>query len=351
MTESRQTDPVHVADAPAQLLSFVTASWMTQAIYVATYLGIPDLLASGAKKSEELAAATNAHAPSLHRLLRALVTIDICIERDDGGFELAPLGSLLRTDAPGSLRSWTLYWGGQLWSTWSHLLDSVKTGESARKLVTGMDGFDRLKADPQSAALFNQAMREGTRLSAVGVVAAYDFSAMKRIVDVGGGYGELLAAILEANPALTGVLFDLPHAIDGAWSHLESHGVASRCEAVAGDFFEAVPGGADAWVLKSVLHDWNDERSQVILGNCARAMNGQGKLLIVERIMPQRLEVSAAHQLIARIDLTMLVALASQERTELQFRTLLAAAAFRVTRILPTSSGFSVIEAAPCFAQ
>lgn len=211
-----------------------------------------------------------------------------------------------------------------------------------------MEGFDGLKTDPDVAALFNQAMREGTRLAAADVVAAYDFSAMKRIVDVGGGYGELLATILEANPALTGVLFDLPHAIDGARGHLDNRGIESRCEVVAGDFFETVPGGADALVLKSVLHDWADERCQVILRNCARAMYGQGKLLIVERIMPQRLEASAAHQLIARVDLTMLVALASRERTEDQFRTLLAGASFRITRILPTASGFSVIEATPC---
>lgn len=337
----------HIVDAQTRLLSLVTSSWMTQALYVGTYLGIPDLLASGAKHSEELAVATATHGPSLHRLLRALVTIDICKERDDGVFELTAMGSLLQTDATGSLRSWTLYWGGYLWSTWGHLLHSVQTGESARKLVTGMDGFDSLKTDPQVAALFNQAMREGTRLVAASVVAAYDFSGMSRIVDVGGGHGELLASILEAYAAPTGLLFDLPHAIDGAERHIGSRGLASRCDVVAGDFFASVPGGADAWILKSVLHDWNDERCQVILRNCARAMDGHGKLLIVERVMPQRLEVSAAHQVIVRTDLTMLVALASQERTEEQFRALLAAAEFRVTRILPTGSGFMLIEATP----
>jgi len=347
MGESPQTDLHHLADIQAQLLGLVTASWMTQALYVATHLGIPDLLAGGAKSSEELAAATDTHAPSLHRLLRALVTVSVCTESDDGRFELSPLGSLLLADAPGSLRSWTLYWGSHLWSTWSHLLHSVKTGESARKLVTGAEGFDGLKADPQGAALFNQAMREGTRLVAGEVAAAYDFAAMKRVVDVGGGYGELLATILNANPSLTGVLFDLPHAVDGARHHLDACNLVSRCEVVAGDFFEAVPGNADAWILKSVLHDWSDERGGVILRTCARAMNGHGKLLIVERVMPQKLEVSAAHQLIARVDLTMLVALASRERTEDEFRTLLSAAGFHVIRIFTMATGFSVIEASP----
>lgn len=346
MAQANGTNTDDLISTATRLLGMVTSSWMSQATYVAAHLAIPDLLADGAKTGDELARATGAHAPSLGRLMRALVTIDICTECDDGSFELTPMGSLLCTDVANSVRSFTLLWGGDLWSTWGHLLHSVKTGESARPLVSGgTQGFDRLGADRETAAVFNWAMVELTRLVSDSVVRAYDFSGMKRIVDVGGGYGELLAAILKANPGAWGVLFDLPHAIENSRLHLEKAGVANRCEFVAGSFFESVPSGADAYVLKSVIHDWNDERSEVILHTCGRAMAEHSRLLLVERIVPQRPEASAAHQATARSDLTMLVALAAQERTEDEFRALLSTARFSLTRILPAGHAFSVIEA------
>jgi ubiquinone/menaquinone biosynthesis C-methylase UbiE len=335
------------ASLARELLGIVTASWKSQAVYVAARLGVPDLLANGPRTSEEIAAASGAHAPSLQRLLRALTTIDICRERDVGAFELTPMGSLLRTDAPDSVRSWTIYWGESLWPVWGHLLYSVETGESARTLLQGTRGFEHLEKDPETAAVFHQAMVELTRLISRDVLRAYDFSGLKRIVDVGGGYGELLAAILEKNPGAVGVLFDLPHAIDRGRRRLEAAGLGSRCEFVTGSFFEAVPSGADAYVLKSVLHDWDDERCQTILDRCHRAMDSQGKLLLVERVVPVPLEASAEHQAVARSDLLMLVALAGQERTEAQFRSLLDAAGFRMTRTVPAGSTFCVIEASP----
>jgi len=336
---SESVSPAH------RLLECVTSSWMAQAAYVAAELRLADLLAEGPRTSEDLAIATGTHAPSLHRLLRALTTIEICREREDGSFEITPMGSLLGTDVPGSLRSWTIWWGAHLWQVWGSLLYSVKTGESARKMLSGTDGFKHLEQDPEAAAVFNEALVELTRLTSKSVVRIYDFSGLKRIVDVGGGYGELLICILRASPATSGVLFDLPHAIEGGKRRFEEAGLASRCEFLEGDFFVSVPGGADAYILKSIIHDWDDKKSKLILENCRSAMGEKGRLLLVERVLPDRLEVSAAHQAAVRTDLTMLVAHAGQERTEAEFRGLLSSAGFRVIRILPVGMTFSVIEA------
>ncbi len=330
-----------------RLLDMVNSSWISQAIRVAAELRIPDLLAGGPKRSEELASAAGAHAPALRRLLRALTTIEIFREGDDGAFELSPMGELLRSDVNSSLRSWTIFWGNHLWPVWGRLLDAVRTGQSGRTTETGGVDFDRLERNPEEAAVFNAAMTELTRLSARSVVEAYDFGGLTRIVDVGGGYGELLAVILAAHPGAQGVLFDLSHAIQAAAPHLQRAGVAERCELVTGNFFDSVPSGGDAYVLKSVIHDWDDERSRMILDNCRRAMGGGARLLLVERIVPDRLEPSPTHQAVARSDLTMLVALGAKERTKAEFDALLNSAGFQLTRVLPAAAGFSVIEAIP----
>ena len=211
---------------------------------------------------------------------------------------------------------------------------------------TGTEGFQHLENDPEAAGTFNQALVELTRLTASNVVRAYDFSSVRHIVDVGGGYGELLSAILAANSSARGTLFDRPHAIEGARRHLEQAQLSDRCEFVAGDFFQSVPRGADAYVLKSVIHDWNDEKSGEILRNCRDAMGPGARLLLVERVLPMRWETSAAHQSTARSDLTMLVALAAQERTEDEFRKLLDSAGFELTRVCQAGM-VSVLEAFP----
>jgi orsellinic acid C2-O-methyltransferase len=342
--EPKQNDPL--TDA-SRLLTIVNSSWMSQATRVAAELGLADLLADGPRSAADLAEATGTHAPSLHRLLRALVTIDVCREQADGTFAVTSMGRLLGRDAEGSIHSWTIYWGRELWSEWAHLLDSISTGRSGREIASGMPGFESLREDPERAAVFNAAMAELTRLTTSGVVAGYDFTGLSRIMDVGGGYGRLLAAVLTANPGTTGVLFDLPHAIENARPHLEKCGVADRCELVTGSFFEEIPGGADAYLLKSVLHDWDDERSHAILTTCRRAMTGSARLLVIERLLPERMEPSETHRALARADLHMLVAHAAQERTEAQFRDLLAAAGFATTTVTPIATGFSVIEAVP----
>ncbi len=317
------------------LLEMINGSWIAQAIAVTAELGLADLLRDGPRTSVDLASATGTDAPSLHRLLRALTTIDICHESEDGRFSITEMGRLLGTESPDSLRSWSMWWGKYLWPVWGNLRYSINTGNSARTLLTGTEGFKHLENDPAAAATFNQALVELTRLTTSGVVRAYDFSSCQLIVDVGGGYGELLAAILTANPKVRGVLFDLPHATEGARHHFEQARLSDRCEFVAGDFFESVPRGADAYVLKSVIHDWNDDKSRAILKTCHAAMNADARLLLVERVLPQRLETSAVHQSAVRSDLTMLVALGAQERTENDFRNLLNSAGFELTRVCP----------------
>lgn len=328
-----------------RLLELITGSWKTQAICVAAQLRLAERLAGGPQTSAALAAAAGVDPAALHRLLRALTTLDICAEADDGRFTLTQMGALLDADSPDSLSRWAIYWGDPMWQVWGRLLYSVTTGNSARTLLTGREGFEHLERDPETAALVNQALAELTRLASHSVVQSYDFSGLRKIVDVGGGYGELLAGILNANPAATGVLFERPHAIEGARRQLAAAGLAERCACVAGDFFESVPAGADAYVLKSVLHDWDDSKCGRILANCRRAMAADARLLLIERLVPGTLAVSREHQTIMRSDLHMLVALAARERSEGEFRELLSAAGFGVRRIVPAGMALSVIEA------
>ncbi len=332
----------------SDLMGLVHNGLMSQAICIAAELHITDLLASGCGNVDELACATGTHAPSLHRLLRALISLKLCVERDDGSFALGPMGSLLLSDAPDSLRSWILWCGKYQWPIWGNLLYSVTTGESARKLAVGTEGFGHLECDPNAAAIFNGAMTELTRLIASELLRAYDFAGMRRVIDIGGGHGALIAAVLETHPGLHGVVYDLPHAIEGAQAHLAREGMLERCDFIAGDFFAAVPGGADAYLLKNVIHDWNDERSAAILRNCRSAMPLTGRLVLVERIMPDRLEASSwNHRAVAWADLTMMLGTGGCQRTEAEFRTLLASSGFVLTKVIPTSLEYSVLEAVP----
>jgi orsellinic acid C2-O-methyltransferase len=255
MTQPRENAPE--SPPAARLLELLTGNWTTQAIYVAAELRLADFLAEHPRTSTELAGLTGSHEPSLRRLLRALTALGICRAGPGGSFELTPMGALLQTNRSDSLRSWVLWWGRSLWQAWGNLLHSVRTGESGRALLTRTRGFDHLADDPEAAAVFYEATVELSRLSAPAILAAYDFSGLARIMDLGGGYGELLVWILRANPSATGVLFELPQAMAGARRHLERAGVGHRCELVEGDFFTAIPPGADAYLLKSVLHDWN----------------------------------------------------------------------------------------------
>ncbi|HEY6457043.1 MAG TPA: methyltransferase [Steroidobacteraceae bacterium] len=331
------------AAAARQLLDLINGSWIAQACYVTARLSLADLLAAGPRTAEDLASATGTNGPALRRLLGALGSVDICHQRADGAFEMTRLGSLLRADVPCSMRAWALQWGGEAWQVWANLLHSVKTGQSARALITGDTGFSHLERDPQAAEIFNQAMVDLTRLAARDIAQAYDFAG-QRVMDVGGGYGELLAHILTTYPTTHGVLFDMPHAISRARAHLDGRGLAGRCELATGDFFASVPCGSDIYVLKTVIHDWPDDQAREILRNCRRAMTPATRMLIIERLMPERLEPSAQNRALARVDLHMLVALGAQERTLNEMLALLAAVGFGKVRRIETGSEFQILE-------
>jgi len=336
------------ATPSTKLLQMLEGYRVVQALYVAAQLGIADQLESGPRHSEDVARATGTHARSLHRLLRALASLDIVEEHPDGRFSLTPVGEQLRSDAPGSLRAAVIFFGGRRhWTAWGQLLDSVKSGET----VFGSrshDAFLRMAAlDPEGARVFNEAMVALTGPVNASVATAYDFSRIGTLVDVGGGYGALLSGILAANPRLRGILFDIPPVIEGARGRIEAAGLAGRCEVIAGDVFEAVPGGGDAYILKWIIHDWSDELSITILKNCGAAMRNDGKLLLVERVLPQRAEASADTVSKFLSDLNMLLLAGGCERTEEEYRALLAAAGFELTRIVPTATPQCIIEATP----
>ena len=327
------------------LVGMVNAGAMAQALYVAAKLGAADVLADGPKTSEQVASSVDADADSIHRLLRALAALGVCAELDGGRFALTDLGAHLRSGVEGSVRSYVLHWAGSMRSVWARLFHCVKYGRNPRDLVTGKDPFESLSRNPEAERIFNDAMGEMSCLVAAGVIRSCDFSGILRLVDVGGGYGELLGSILKATPALHGVLFDRPPVLERARHYLENTGVADRCEVVSGSFFDAVPAGADAYMLKSILHDWNDTQALAILVNIRRAMNGHGKLLIVERVLPDRMETSDGHRFTTASDLLMMVAASGRERTEGEYRALLKSSGFLPTRIVATAAHYTMIEA------
>jgi hypothetical protein len=324
------------------LLRMTNAYQVSQAIHVAATLGIADLLEDGPRSADDLAEATGMHAPTLYRVLRALASVGVFAETDNR-FGLTPLAEYLRTDAPGSLRAWAMQMGQPyVWTSWGHLLHSVRTGEPAFPELYGTTAWEYRAAHPKEDAVFNAAM---TALSAgvvEAVVRSYDFSGIGVLVDVGGGEGALLAAILASNPALRGILFDQPHVVAAARALLHRAGVADRCEIVGGSFFDTVPGRADAYLLKSIVHDWDDAVAIEILRACRAAIADTGRLLVVEPIIRPGNEVDPAKF----SDLNMLVMLGGRERTADDFERLYAEAGFRLAKIIRTGSPFDIIEGA-----
>ncbi len=327
-------------------LAFVMRA--SRALYAAAELGVADILAAGPMTSGEIAAGTGTDAPSLRRLLRALVVHGVFEEEGPDRFRLNAAAELLRRDAPESQRAGVLFTAGDMrWQLWSDLLESIRTGQAVVERAFGKTVFERHAENAEESALFNQAMAGFSAALSAPLIAAYDFSAFRCVADLGGGTGRLLADILAANPNLQGVLFDLPHVLAAAPPLLEASGVAGRCKLVSGSFFEGVPAGADAYVLKSVLHDWDDARATEILASCRKAMAQTAMLLIVERVMPEKAEQGRAAEAYL-LDLEMLVNTpGGRERTETEFRALLSAGAFTTTRIVPTAAPVSVVEARP----
>jgi hypothetical protein len=334
------------ADAAGDLLDLIDGKWTTQAIGVAAELGIADLVAGGMRDLASLGRATACDPAALQRLLRALESLGICRDTPDG-IELTPRGAMLRSEGDESLRSWAIWSARYHWTPWGALLESVRAGASSRPLSGTGSGYAHLEADPRAAATFNGAMAEISHLVAPPLCSACDLASASRIVDVGGGTGELLIAILASQPQLRGVLLDLPHAVDTARARIDRSGLAARCEIVAGSFFEAIPPGCDVHLLKAILHNWDDERCRAILDRSRGSMPAGGRLLLVERVVPPTPAQQPDAQRIARSDLNMLVSHAGRERTLAEYGGLLDRSGFRLGTCTPLRLGFSVLEAHP----
>jgi hypothetical protein len=340
MKQQKDIKKQNTIPPPVQLFEIATGFMKAQTIYVAAKLGIADLLKDGPKKVDELANIAGVHRNSLYRLLRALASIGIFAEKGDGNFELTPMASALQSDTPMSLRPYVLLLGDKSWwDPWSNLLHSVKTGEAAFDHIFGMSYSEYLETHPDIAKIFHECMTSVSQAHNPAIVGSYDFSSFQKIVDVGGGHGSLLTAILKANPALTGILFDLPHVVNS----IETLDVkiSGRCEIIGGDFFEEVPSGGDVYILKQIIHDWSDELSIKILQNCHKAMTKKGRVLVIEAVI----EPGNAQSISKFFDLHMLVtAPGAKERTESEFRSLFNAAGFELSKITPTPSSFCIIE-------
>ena len=335
-------------DALRRLLQQLIFGFFPSAVLgVVTRLRIPDLVAGGPKSTDQLASSTETHPPSLYRLLRAAAYLGILEETEPRRFGLTDMGALLRSDVPGSMWATTqLFCGEHVWRAWGDLLAGVQTGKPSFERGVGSPPFIEFAEDPEGSRNFNLAMSEGTRGEVPGIVGSYDFSQFTTLVDVGGGDGTLLAGILAATPGLHGVLFDTAPGLGEARGRLAAAGVEDRCRVVEGDFFESVSDGADAYIMKSVIHDWDDDRCVTILANCRRAMRADGKVLIVEPVVPETVKPSFALLGVVMSDLNMLMNTGGKERTEEEFASLLRSADLELGGVsrLPKPSTLSVIE-------
>jgi len=324
---------------PAQLSQMIAAKMVAKPIYAAAKLGIADLVKDQPKTASELAQLTGAHAPSLYRVLRALASVGIFAERSDGRFETTPMAQLLES-GPQGMRGFAMMFG-EPWHDlpWTEFLNCVKTGESGFERAMGAPAFDYFHQHREAAAVFNDAMTGFSNNAAQAVIQSYSFAGIKKLVDVGGGHGFLLRTILKANPHLRGVLFDLPAVVEGSGRLVGE--VRERCDVVSGNFFEAVPIPSDAYCLKHIIHDWDDARCTQIIRNIQNAALPDAKLLIVEMVIPEGNDPFFGKLL----DLEMLVMTqGGKERTEAEYRNLLAGAGWKLSRIVPTQSPSSIIE-------
>lgn len=345
MTESTQRPE------PPGLVLFQLAigHYLSRALALFAKLGIADLLGDDRRSADDLAAATHTHAPSLRRVLRLLATAGVVDEHEDGRFALTALGALLRDGAPGSMRAMVNVFAGEaIQDSWKELEYCVRTGEPAfKKRDPAADPFTTMAADPEAAATFDRAMATFAPQIAAAVASAYDFSGFGTIVDVGGGNGALLCGVLRAYPNLRGIVFDQPHVAERAKQQIGVAGLDARLTAEGGSFFEHVPPGADAYLLKHVIHDWADRDAAAILTVCRKAMPAHAKLLIVEGVYPARVDRSPDARAAASNDVNMLVVAGGRQRSEAEFRQLYESSGFELARIVPTPGRVSVIEGVP----
>jgi hypothetical protein len=329
--------------AHQRLAALVGGYFVSQAISVAARLGIADRLRDGPRTADELARATGTHARSLHRLLRTLAGFGVFAADDGGRFRLTELADLLCAGAPGSLGAAAVSIGELYYAAFGELHHSVGTGLPAFDRVFGRPLFDYLATNPGAARTFDAGLVDLRAKATAAVLDAYDFSGVRRLVDVGGGTGDLISVVLEKYPTMRGILFDRPHVVAQARAAVHAAAGPDRCTLVGGNFFESVPAGGDVYLLRHVVHDWDDDRANRILTNCRRAMTRPGKLLLVESVIRPGNEPSLGKVM----DLAMLALTSGRERTEPEYRELLGASGFRLARVIPTSADIHVIEAAP----
>jgi hypothetical protein len=342
MLDVAQDRSTAVTEKPDELVRrLINGFQLTQLVYIAAKLKIADQLAEGPRAINDLAAVTNSHEESLYRILRTLASLGVFREEDGRRFRLTPAAEMLRSGVPGSLRAsaesrgedWT-------WRAWGALRESVKTGKTGFDVVYGKNTFDWFAENPEAARLFDEFQAANTSRSADDVVTAYDFSRATVVVDVGGGNGTLLSEILRRHTAPRGILFDLPHVVEAAQPIIDAL-LGSRIQSVGGDFFKAVPEGGDVYILKYILHDWDETRARNILASCHRAMSMNAQLLVIEDIVcgpnvPCRAKIA---------DIQMLARTGGRNRTESEYRELLSAGGFNTRRVIPLTDGLAVIQA------
>jgi SAM-dependent methyltransferase len=330
------------APPPSEVLTQMMGGyWISQAIYVAAELGVADLLADGPRTATELAELTGGQGDALYRVLRALASIGVFTEDPMRRFGLSALGERLRTTVPGSQRGFAIMNGAELYRSWGHLLDAVRTGEEGFRSAFGVPVFQYLAERPDRAKVFDSGWAAAHGGETEPMLDAYDFSGFRSVVDIGGGNGSLLAGLLRRHPSVEGTLFDLPGVVERARASLTDPGLRNRLRFAAGDFFESVPPDADAYIMRHVIHDWQDPEAVTILRNCRDAMKAEAKLLLVEFVVPAGSGPSFGKWL----DLMMLIA-GGRERTEEEYAGLLTQAGLRLTRVVPTAHDIGLVEAA-----
>ncbi|ROP37268.1 methyltransferase [Saccharothrix texasensis] len=352
MTSTAPASTDKKAGDRAALIELIGGYMTAHALGLAAELKLADHIGDSTRTSTELAEATGTHEPSLHRLLRTLAAVGVTTEPEPGRFSLTEVGAQLRTDSPDSLHAFTrMFCDPTLFTAWQELGRVVRTGEPSFAHVHGKDIYGYLADHPELSALFNEAMGQESRISADRIAAAHDFSGVEHVVDLGGGDGTLLAAILGANPHLRGTVVDSPSGVAQAAEVLGAAGVADRCEVVAGDFFQSVPADGDLYIIKSVFQDWDDEPARAILRTCRAHMPDTATLLIIGSVLPETASaetVSAETRIMFYTDVNMMVTSGGRERTESDFRTMLADTGFTVESVAHAAAGpLSIIRATP----
>jgi O-methyltransferase domain/Dimerisation domain len=336
-------DPMNALDEITSLRQLIMGFRISQMIFVAAKLDLADHLARAPCTARELAPTVGVDADALHRLLRALASLGVFAETTGGQFVMTSASELLRRDSPGSLRSTALLYGDKLlWGVYGQLSHAVETGSSAFEHLYGQSFYDYLSEHQVSARLFHEAMTGFSELEAAAILAGYDFSAVSTVVDVGGGQGALMAAVLRAYPGLTALIFDRSPPTADTQRLFDAADIVGRAKFIQGDFFSAVPAGGDLYVLKSIIHNWADEPAKAILRRCHAAMSTKGRLLLAERVIPPGNLPSEAKL----FDINMLVTVGGRERTEEEYKALLRAANLELTQIIATTSHLSLVEAA-----